>query len=219
MRECRDEIHRHRESVVVAEVIGPTAARRRIVGQHRRAQHSEICAIPFRDPQARRPALRQTRAGLAERVDSKLQLPAHIRRHRAERIVQHVADAVIAQPRAGGSFQEYAIPCIPAGPPASCNANRRSRGLRESGPLTESRSGEGFASGGSTKPSSEIISIVGLCPKTPQKCEGVRMDPPISLPSSRKPIPRASAAAPPPVEPPEVRWGFHGLLVVPATSL
>ena len=32
-------------------------------------------------------------------------------------------------------------------------------------------------------------------------------------------MPQARAAAPPPVDPPEVRAGFHGLFVVPATSL
>lgn len=108
---------------------------------------------------------------------------------------------------------------IPAGPPAIFSPNRRSCGLRASGPFTDRRSGEGLALGGSTKPSLEITSMVGLWPKTPQKCEGVRMDPPMSLPSSRNPMPQARAAAPPPVDPPEVRSGFHGLFVVPATSL
>src|SRR6266704_525084 len=41
----------------------------------------------------------------------------------------------------------------------------------------------------------------------------------MSLPGSRYVSPAASAAAPPPVEPPGVRRRSHGLLVVPNTSL
>src|SRR5512145_2910836 len=59
----------------------------------------------------------------------------------------------------------------------------------------------------------------GLWPQTPQKLLGVRIDPARSAPSSRNPNPAASAAAPPPVEPPDVLVTSQGLLVVPATLL
>jgi hypothetical protein len=42
---------------------------------------------------------------------------------------------------------------------------------------------------------------VGLWPNTPQKCAGLRMKPPMSLPISRPVRPAASAAADPPEEP------------------
>ena len=44
---------------------------------------------------------------------------------------------------------------------------------------------------------------------------GVRIEPPMSLPSSRGVKPAASAAAAPPEEPPGVRSGFQGLREVP----
>ena len=60
---------------------------------------------------------------------------------------------------------------------------------------------------------------VGLCPYKPQKCAGLRIEPPMSEPHSSPVIPAASAAAEPPDEPPGVRPRFHGLFVVPYTSL
>jgi hypothetical protein len=56
---------------------------------------------------------------------------------------------------------------------------------------------------------------LGLWPNTPQQCAGTRIDPPMSLPSSRLVKPAATAAAEPPDEPPGVRVRSHGLLVVP----
>ena len=56
---------------------------------------------------------------------------------------------------------------------------------------------------------------VGLWPKTPQKCAGLRIEEPMSLPASSAGKSAASAAAEPPEEPPGARAGSHGLLVVP----
>ena len=56
---------------------------------------------------------------------------------------------------------------------------------------------------------------LGLCPYTPQKWDGVRIEPPISLPNSKGIIPAATAAAAPPDDPPGVLVIFHGLFVVP----
>jgi len=59
----------------------------------------------------------------------------------------------------------------------------------------------------------------GRRPTRPQNEAGIRSEPPRSVPSARAIMPLASAAAPPPVEPPAERDGFHGLRVQPKTSL
>src|SRR5262245_57728399 len=56
-------------------------------------------------------------------------------------------------------------------------------------------------------------------PMTAQNAAGPRSEPPRSLPSASGPIPVASAAAAPPLEPPDVRERSHGLRVGPNTSL
>ncbi len=56
---------------------------------------------------------------------------------------------------------------------------------------------------------------VGFRHTVPQHCEGQRMEPPRSLPSPMGLMPVASAAASPPLEPPGVRPGSHGLRVGP----
>src|SRR2546428_10064571 len=56
-------------------------------------------------------------------------------------------------------------------------------------------------------------------PTTPQNDAGSRSEPPRSVPWARGPSPVARATAPPPVEPPGVRAGFHGLRVTPKTAL
>src|SRR5262245_31541671 len=53
----------------------------------------------------------------------------------------------------------------------------------------------------------------------PHQFDGVRIEPPMSLPSSRAVSPVATATAAPPEEPPLVREGSHGLLVVPKSGL
>ena len=55
----------------------------------------------------------------------------------------------------------------------------------------------------------------GFRPYTPLKWAGLRMDPPMSLPSSIGDMPMATAAAEPPEDPPVVRVTSHGLLVTP----
>src|SRR5213594_3704757 len=58
-----------------------------------------------------------------------------------------------------------------------------------------------------------------LKPTTPQNAAGVLSEPPRSEPWASGPIPVASATAAPPLEPPQVRAGFHGLRVAPNTAL
>src|SRR5206468_1979289 len=59
----------------------------------------------------------------------------------------------------------------------------------------------------------------GRSPTTPQNDAGIRSDPPKSVPSASAIMPVTSPAAPPPVEPPALRAGSHGLRVWPNTSL
>src|ERR671914_798679 len=54
---------------------------------------------------------------------------------------------------------------------------------------------------------------VGLSPTTPQNAAGMRIEPPPSVPTASGTIPAATAAALPPLEPPAVRLGSHGLRV------
>ena len=56
-------------------------------------------------------------------------------------------------------------------------------------------------------------------PTRPQNDAGILSDPPRSLPSATPIMPLASAAAPPPVEPPALNAEFQGLRVRPKTSL
>src|SRR6476660_531558 len=60
---------------------------------------------------------------------------------------------------------------------------------------------------------------LGRRPTTLQKPAGLRSDPPRSLPSARQTIRAASAAAAPPLLPPALRLGSHGLRVAPNTGL
>src|SRR5512139_37712 len=59
---------------------------------------------------------------------------------------------------------------------------------------------------------------VGLRPKSPQHEAGIRIDPPPSLPWARGTARAATAAAAPPLEPPGVRLGSHGLRHGPKAS-
>src|SRR5204863_6217173 len=59
----------------------------------------------------------------------------------------------------------------------------------------------------------------GRRPTTPQNEAGMRSEPPRSVPSASAIMPDASAAAPPPVDPPALRLVFQGLRVLPKTSL
>jgi hypothetical protein len=58
-----------------------------------------------------------------------------------------------------------------------------------------------------------------LRPKTPQQWDGIRIDPPMSVPSSKLVSPLATAVAGPPEDPPGTRDVSHGLFVVPKISL
>lgn len=53
----------------------------------------------------------------------------------------------------------------------------------------------------------------------PQKAAGILTEPPPSVPTLNGPIPRATAAALPPLEPPAVRVEFQGFTVDPVRGL
>ena len=58
----------------------------------------------------------------------------------------------------------------------------------------------------------------GLIPKSPQHDDGMRIEPPPSLPCASGARPAATAAAAPPLEPPGVRAVSHGLRQSPFSS-
>ena len=45
---------------------------------------------------------------------------------------------------------------------------------------------------------------MGFSPTIPQSAAGTRIEPPVSVPMDAKPMPIATAAADPPLEPPEI---------------
>ncbi len=53
----------------------------------------------------------------------------------------------------------------------------------------------------------------GLRPKSPQNAAGIRIEPPPSPPRATGTMPDATAAAVPPLDPPGVNPGRHGLRV------
>jgi len=59
----------------------------------------------------------------------------------------------------------------------------------------------------------------GFSPNNPVKPQGMRMEPPPSVPMVSGPMPEATAAALPPEEPPGVFFGFQGFLVMPVSGL
>ncbi len=67
--------------------------------------------------------------------------------------------------------------------------------------------------------SSGIRPKLGLSPTIPQYEAGIRIEPPMSEPSANGTQPVATATAEPPLDPPGVRLGSHGLRVTPKRGL
>src|SRR3954470_13940800 len=98
-------------------------------------------------------------------------------------------------------------------PEMTRRASTRSRTDAPSGPSTD-RLGQPRNPGSfGTRPK------VGLWPATPQDADGIPDDPPRSVPIASGVAPYATAAPPPPLEPPGVRSSDHGLRVRPETAL
>src|SRR5580704_6263377 len=102
-------------------------------------------------------------------------------------------------------------------PAITANSVRTSSIVRAIGPTTPIRANGPPAFG--KCPVEGMRPGVGFNPQMPQKCAGSRIDPPPSLPTPPAESPAAIAAASPPLDPPEVRERFHGLLVRPYKRL
>ena len=74
-----------------------------------------------------------------------------------------------------------------------------------SGPMTSSVGDSGNTPAAATRPR------VGFRPTTPHQAAGLRIEPPVSVPSDVRRRPAATAAAEPEEEPPVIRSGFQGL--------
>ncbi len=103
-----------------------------------------------------------------------------------------------------GNLRVYPRAMMSSGPAIVRTAVSRSTADRPSGPMTEMSEVARTSPGGAC-PRIHSRFHVGLWPKTPQKCAGLRIEPPMSEPASRPVSPAASAAADPPDEPPGAR--------------
>jgi hypothetical protein len=95
----------------------------------------------------------------------------------------------------------------------ACSMSATSSAVRAIGPVTWSVSHSQSVGCVGTSPTD------GRKPTTPQNDAGIRSEPPRSVPSASAIMPVASAAAPPPVDPPALFVASHGLRVRPKTSL
>ena len=66
-----------------------------------------------------------------------------------------------------------------------------------------------------TVPASDTVAAVGLKPVRPQKADGMRIEPPVSVPSAPAAMSSATVTAPPEVDPPATRVASYGLRGVP----
>src|SRR5579871_1856186 len=102
-------------------------------------------------------------------------------------------------------------------PCTTLNNARTSATVRAIGPITPSHAKAPVLGGKcpveATRPG------VGLNPQIPEKCAGVRIEPPPSLPTPPIELPEAIAAASPPLEPPAEYSRFQGLEVLPVSRL
>ena len=60
-----------------------------------------------------------------------------------------------------------------------------------------------------------MLPTAGLKPTMPHRPEGMRIEPPVSLPIAQSHMPAATATAEPPDEPPATRLGSWGLRTAP----
>ena len=70
-----------------------------------------------------------------------------------------------------------------------------------------------------TTPRVETSPQLGRIPVTPQNAAGMRTEPAVSVPSEASTRPAATAAPLPPLEPPQMCSGFHGLSAGPKCGL
>src|ERR1700710_2850863 len=102
-----------------------------------------------------------------------------------------------------------AVGSLASAPAIRPSSSAQSSTVRASGPTVSSDCDSGIA------PARLIRPTVVLRPVTPQKCAGIRIEPPVSEPSAAN-VRRAATAAPDPEdEPPVTRSKAHGLYTGP----
>src|SRR3954454_105003 len=89
----------------------------------------------------------------------------------------------------------------------------QSSAVRASGPTVSSVNESGMQLARLTRP------FVGLKPLTPQKCAGMRIEPPVSEPSAAGTSRAATAEPEPEEEPPVMLSGLQGLDTLPVWTL
>ena len=105
--------------------------------------------------------------------------------------------------------------------PDRADRGRRSRSSVSAASRTERVSGPTWSRlkpSGST-PKRLTRPYVGLSPTVPQNDAGIRIEPPVSLPIAMNTIWVATAAPDPPLDPPGLCCGFHGLRTAPKCGL
>src|SRR5271157_6577530 len=117
--------------------------------------------------------------------------------------------------RRNGTGAESASPA--SGPAITSNSARRSATERAIGPTTPIH--ESAPAPGGKCPVAGMRPGVGFSPQMPEKCAGVRIEPPPSLPTPPAEHAEAIAAASPPLDPPALRERSQGLLVRPYKRL
>src|SRR4051812_50039401 len=100
-----------------------------------------------------------------------------------------------------------------SGPAMAAAISAQSSAVRASGPTVSSVNDSGIALARLTRP------LVGLSPVTPQKCAGMRIEPPVSEPSAAGTSRAATAEPEPEDDPPVMRAGSHGLQTLPVWTL
>src|SRR4051795_2273155 len=100
-----------------------------------------------------------------------------------------------------------------SGPIVAAAISPQSSAVRAKGPTVSSVNESGIALARLTRP------LVGFSPVTPQKCAGMRIEPPGSEPSAAGTSRAATAAPEPDDEPPVIRAVSHGLQTLPVRTL
>src|ERR1700675_1299635 len=111
-------------------------------------------------------------------------------------MVRPLIDPAVA-PAKSGKGPATAVGSSPSAPAIRPNRTAQSSALRASGPTVSSDCDNGIAPARLTRPT------VVFNPVTPQKCAGIRIEPPVSDPSAAK-VSRAATAEPDPDDEPPV---------------
>src|SRR4051794_14807515 len=102
-------------------------------------------------------------------------------------------------------------------PAAGSETSGASARISSTQPATSRAIGPAWSNDGASgkTPSIGTTPKPGLKPTTPQHAAGIRIEPPVSVPSAPSTRPSASAAADPPLDPPAVRPGNDGFGTTP----